>query len=144
MIVGVFLIKKLTSKGVKHIIAPVHSISEHVQLKEHGLVCDVPPYGLIDDDLCPDYSPLQTFLHCVCWQLGALLDDEIYGSRCQVTQHCRQESFHLGSVLRKTTQHRCARQETPSLMFLKFSVFYVFLSKLRKEEGHLRTTTVKG
>jgi hypothetical protein len=46
---GLFLVASLVSE---HIIPSVHGVSEHVQLLENSLVCDLPFHGLIDDDMC--------------------------------------------------------------------------------------------
>jgi hypothetical protein len=88
----------LVSEGVKHIMAPVHGVSQHVEPKEHGLVCDVLPHGLIDDNLCPEENPLQAIVHGKRrWlRVGDLVDNEIYRPRGQVTQDRRKEKFHLG------------------------------------------------
>jgi hypothetical protein len=41
----------------------MYGLSQHDQLKEHGMACDMPPHSLIGYDLRPKKSPLQVILH---------------------------------------------------------------------------------
>jgi len=70
------------SEGVEGVVASVHGVCQGVQLPEHGLVCDPPPHGLVDDDLRPEQDPAEAILHVVqCRRLiGALARQEIYAS----------------------------------------------------------------
>jgi hypothetical protein len=84
--------------SVKYVIALVHGISQHAQLLQHTLVCDVASRGFIDDGLCPKENPLQAVLNMIIWHLllGAFADEEIYGSRDHFTKEHRKKSFHYG------------------------------------------------
>jgi hypothetical protein len=58
-------------------MALMHGISQHVQLLEHSMVCDVPSCGLVDDDLCTKKDPAETVLQILWLKLGAFADEKI-------------------------------------------------------------------
>jgi hypothetical protein len=98
------LIVRLVLESVKRVTALVHGVSQHVQLLEHSLVCDLPSHGLIKDHLCPEQDPAEAVvLHILCLQFGAFSDEEIYGSRDHLTKDCRKEHLHLVTLAGKNT-----------------------------------------
>jgi hypothetical protein len=108
LIFGLILLKRLVPEDVKRVIASVNGMPQHVQLKKHRLsrkkkkhrmVCDVPPYGLINDDLCPEQDPPEA-IHCILrrW-LGAFANQETYGSSGQITKYCRDKILHLAAFV---------------------------------------------
>ena len=62
LIFGGLLIVRLVSESIERVIASVHAISQHVELVQHSLVCDVPPHGLIDNDLRPEQNSAEAIL----------------------------------------------------------------------------------
>jgi hypothetical protein len=94
----------LVSEGVEDVIASVHGVSEHVQMLEHSLVCDLSFHGLINDDLSSEKSPLQSIRHTQHRWLGAFADEEIYGSRSQLAQDSRNKNLHYRTSPQKTTK----------------------------------------
>jgi len=101
-------------------MAPVHGVSEQIEPKEHGLVCNVLPHGLIDDNLRPEENPLQAILHSERWRLGDLVDNEIYRPRGQVTQDIEHS--------------RWGRQQNPSLVCFYVSYQNSMVSRDVKEQ----------
>ena len=45
--------------GVEHAEAPVHGVPELLELREHAVVGDPPPVGLLDDGASSQEQPLQ-------------------------------------------------------------------------------------
>lgn len=75
----------LAAEGVEDVAALVHGVSQHLKLLEHGLVCDVPPHSIIDDDLRSEDCALQAVSHVQRRRPGPCADEQIYGSRGEVT-----------------------------------------------------------
>ncbi|GJN24324.1 hypothetical protein PR202_gb12060 [Eleusine coracana subsp. coracana] len=98
LVLGIVLVVRLVPERVKRIIAPMYGISQHVQLEEHGMVCDNPPHGLISYDLRPEESSLQVVLHMEHRWLGDFADYEIYGFSGQLTKDCGKEKMHFQQV----------------------------------------------
>jgi hypothetical protein len=48
----------------------VHGASQHVQLQEHSLVCDLLSHSFIDDDLRLEQDPAEAVLQILFLQLG--------------------------------------------------------------------------
>ncbi|KAF8713930.1 hypothetical protein HU200_027912 [Digitaria exilis] len=98
LISGTCLVMTLISEGFENIMAPVHCISQHVQLEEHSLVCDLPSHCLVDDDLCSKQNYVEPILNIQWCRLREFADEEIYGSCGQLTQNCRNENIHSVSL----------------------------------------------
>lgn len=95
LIFGVLIIIRYVSEVVWYITASVYGVSQHVQLLEHSLICDVPSHCLVNNDLCSEQDPPETVLHAQHLQLGTFVDEEIYVSSEHFTKYCRKEYFHL-------------------------------------------------
>lgn len=72
------LVVRLIPEGIELVTASVYSFSQQVQLYEHCMVWDGPPYGFISNYLCPEESPLKVAHHIQLRWLGEFLDEEIY------------------------------------------------------------------
>nr|CAB3455494.1 unnamed protein product [Digitaria exilis] len=84
------LIVRLVSECVEDVITSVHCVTQHLQLLEHGMICDVPSHGLVHDDLCPEQELCELVVHIKHLWLGAFADDEIDASSGHLTKDCRQ------------------------------------------------------
>jgi hypothetical protein len=75
---GILLVvQSLVPESVEHVRASVHGTSQHVQLPEHGLVCDLPLHGLLDYKLCSEQDAAEDTLHILFLmrrRLGAFAD----------------------------------------------------------------------
>ena len=71
----------------QRILHSAKSLFPVVQLDDHSLVCDVPPHGLINDNLCPEQDLVEAILHVEQSPVGDFAGEEIYGSRSELTKN---------------------------------------------------------
>jgi hypothetical protein len=91
------LVSLLVPEAVQHVVASVHARLQKLELLEHGLVPDLPPFCFLNDDANPQQLAAQVLIGRQQGGrlLGELLDDERHGLMGDFTPKRREGELHL-------------------------------------------------